>query len=151
MGFNTPDINADERRALHETWILSKAFQDLMRGVRASLEEAYFATELLAAGQITTATSTTLEDLLRPYRDKAAGMKFPPLLSAVNARLEKPLEFSEAYRSMQAAKISLGRWSAGDLSAGSAARPARSISRRTGMIQRRKAFHFSEAGRRQAN
>jgi hypothetical protein len=35
-----PDLSAAERRAIHENWILAKAFQELMRGVRASLEEA---------------------------------------------------------------------------------------------------------------
>src|SRR2546423_2087020 len=31
-------------------------------------------------------------------------MKFPPLLAAVNSRLERQLEFSDAYRSMQLAR-----------------------------------------------
>jgi hypothetical protein len=97
-------MSAEERRALHETWVLLKAFQDLTRGVRASLEGAYFVSEMVAAGHIRVKTETTLEDLLRPFQKKANEMNFPDLLAAVNERLEKPLAFSEAYLSMQAAR-----------------------------------------------
>jgi hypothetical protein len=99
-----PDFSAEQRRAIHETWILSKAFQDLMRGVRASLDEAYFFIQLLDMGHLTARTSATVEEILRPYRQKAVAMKFPVLLAAVNARLDKPLEFAAAYQSMQDAR-----------------------------------------------
>lgn len=96
-----PDFNAEERRAAHETWILARAFQDLMRGVRASLDEAYFFIQLLDTGRIRARTSSTLEEVLYPYRQAAARMNFPEVLSKVNARLDKPLEFAEAFQSMQ--------------------------------------------------
>ena len=32
--FKSPDIGAYERRAMHERWILAKAFQELLRAVR---------------------------------------------------------------------------------------------------------------------
>lgn len=99
-----PDISAEERRAIHETWILSKAFQDLMRGVRASLDDAYFFIQLLDMGQMRAPTSGTLDEILRPYRQKAVEMKFPVLLAEVNARLDRPLEFAAAYQSMQDAR-----------------------------------------------
>lgn len=98
------DLDAEKREKLHKNWILSKAFQDLMRGLRASLEEAFFFVELLAAGQLRAPSDGTLNEILRPYRDRAAGMRFPALLEAVNKRLIKPLEFVEAYKSMQSAR-----------------------------------------------
>jgi hypothetical protein len=99
-----PELSADERRALHETWILSKAFQDLMRGVRASLEEAFFFIELLAIGRMTAASASTIEDILAPFRADAAKRSFPSLLAHVNAGLERPLDFIDAYQSMQDAR-----------------------------------------------
>ncbi|NOJ47828.1 hypothetical protein [Bradyrhizobium archetypum] len=98
------DLSTADRRALHENWILARAFQELVRGVRASLEEAYFFIELLAAGTMTAPSSGTLEEILAPFRKKAADLRFPPLLAHVNSRLDRPLEFSDAYRSMQAAR-----------------------------------------------
>jgi hypothetical protein len=38
---NAPEITAVQRRAMHETWILARAFHELLRAVRHSLEEAY--------------------------------------------------------------------------------------------------------------
>src|SRR5260370_30689973 len=39
--FRAPDFDADERRAMHERWILAKAFQELLRAVRHAVEEAH--------------------------------------------------------------------------------------------------------------
>lgn len=121
FGFVGNNLTAEQRRSLHENWILSKAFQDLMRGVRLSLEEAYFSCELLSAGTIAARSNSTLEEVLQPFRKRANDLNFPELLKAVNLRLEKPLEFSEAYQSMQAARNCLehrnGRVGTSDLNA----------------------------------
>jgi hypothetical protein len=104
FGFSGPELSATDRRSLHESWILAKVFQELIRGVRASLEEAFFFTELIAVGTITARSSSTLDEILAPFRKKAADLNFPSLLAAVNTRLERPLEFTDAYQSMQAAR-----------------------------------------------
>jgi hypothetical protein len=88
LDFGGSELSASERRAVHENWILSKAFQELMRGVRASLEEAFFFTELIAAGTIRAQSSGTLEDIFAPFRKRAADLKFPPLLAQVNQRAD---------------------------------------------------------------
>jgi hypothetical protein len=93
-----------ERRALHENWILAKAFQDLMRGVRSALEEAFLFIELFSVGNLRVKSNSTLDDVLAPFRKSAAKRKFPPLLAHVNSKLEKPLEFVDAYQSMQNAR-----------------------------------------------
>lgn len=104
VGFSGHNFTAEERRNVHQNWILAKAFQDLMRGVRSSLEEAYFVFELIAAGTVRAKSSATLEQTLQPFRNSAARLNFPKLLEAVNTHLQQPLEFSEAYQSMQAAR-----------------------------------------------
>ena len=99
-----PELSTEERRGAHERWVLIKAFQDLMRGVRGSLEEAYFFIALLREGRIRAPTSATLEDILAPYRAKAQAMNFPNLMEHVNRGLEKPVPFAEAYGSLQSAR-----------------------------------------------
>jgi hypothetical protein len=101
--FKSPEISAEERRAMYENWIYLKAFQDLMRGVRASLEEAYVFLELISKPH-RAASNTTLEDLLAPLRRKATDLNFPALLDQVNSKLKPPLDFVEAYNSLQRAR-----------------------------------------------
>jgi hypothetical protein len=49
-------------------------------------------------------TSGSVDDILRPFRERAVKMKFPDLLEEVNKGIEKPLEFATAYQSMQDAR-----------------------------------------------
>jgi len=99
-----PALSEAERRALYENWILAKAFQDLMRGVRASLEEAFLFVKLFSIGQMKATSNSTLDDIMAPFRNDAARRNFPPLLAHVNSKLERPLEFVDAYQSMQDAR-----------------------------------------------
>jgi hypothetical protein len=99
----SPEITADERRALHESWILAKAFQELLRAVRHSLEEAYLFVVLLS-GKHQCKSSTTIDEFLQPFRRKAASLRFPELLKAVNSKLDPKIEFSAAYVSLQLAR-----------------------------------------------
>src|SRR5437764_47230 len=41
MRFSGPEISEAERKTQHSNWVLSKGFQELSRGIRAMLEEAY--------------------------------------------------------------------------------------------------------------
>jgi hypothetical protein len=67
--FKSPDIPAIERRAMYESWLFSKAFQDLMRGLRGSLEQAYFFLELLGRPNKVRSNST-LEEFFAPYKKR---------------------------------------------------------------------------------
>jgi hypothetical protein len=98
-----PDLTAADRRALYESWILAKAFQDLMRGVRASLEQSYLFIELLF-GPRSVKSDSTLDDFVAPFLEKAAKKNFPDLLGYVNSKLQKQLDFASAYQSMQNAR-----------------------------------------------
>jgi hypothetical protein len=69
--FSGPELSATDRRSLHENWILAKVFQELVRGVRASLEEAFFFTELISVGTMTAQSSSTLDEILAPFRKKS--------------------------------------------------------------------------------
>jgi hypothetical protein len=101
--FKTPEISAADRKAMYENWIFLKAFQDLMRGVRASLEQAYLFLELLSKPQ-QVRSDTTLEEFLAPLRRKAAMLRFGDLLDQVNSKVDPPLNFVAAYHSLQRAR-----------------------------------------------
>jgi len=101
--FQTPAISAADRRAMQECWILAKAFQELLRAVRHSLEEAYVFVALLT-GKHKIKSSATLSECQKPFKSKAAGLRFPDLLDAVNDKLDPKIDFSAAYVSLQAAR-----------------------------------------------
>ncbi|HET7847764.1 MAG TPA: hypothetical protein VFL51_01760 [Pseudolabrys sp.] len=97
------EMTAAERRALHENWILSKAFQDLLRAVRHALEDAFvFGALLTKTHQVK--SNATLAEFIAPFQAKASAMKFPELLDAVNCKLTSKIEFSQAYMSLQTAR-----------------------------------------------
>jgi hypothetical protein len=101
--FRAPEIAAAERRAMHESWILAKAFQELLRAVRHSLEEAYLFVSLLT-GKYKIKSSATFAEFLSPFRSKAASLRFPALLDEVNSKLDPKIDFSAAYVSLQSAR-----------------------------------------------
>lgn len=101
--FQSKEISADARREAYEEWILSKAFQDLMRGLKGSAELGYFFLELLSS-PIKAKTETTVDELLAPFRKKANGLNFPQLLEEINRHLPRPLHFSDSYISLQKAR-----------------------------------------------
>lgn len=88
---------------MHESWILAKAFQDLLRAVRRALEEAHILTALLVK-EHKVRSSATLSEFLSPLQSKAARLKFPDLLAAVNEKLDPKLDFADSYRSLQSAR-----------------------------------------------
>ena len=98
-----PQMTADDRRSLHESWILAKAFQDMLRAVRHSLEEAYLFVMLLTKTHRIKSEST-LGEFIEPFKRKASALSFPKLFEAVNEKLDPRIEFSAAYVSMQTAR-----------------------------------------------
>lgn len=96
-----PELSAEERRSEFKNWVLAKGFQDLTRGVREGLEEAYF---YLGVVQKLTYSKTTLkeiEQLFSKLRHKAAAKNFPELLADVNDGLSKPVAFDTEFQSLQ--------------------------------------------------
>lgn len=101
--FGGPQLTTDQRRAMHESWVLAKGFQELLRAVRHALEEAYVLVSLLSK-EHKVKSDETLAGFLKPFRSKAAGLSFPELLTTVNELLDPKLEFSDSYKSLQVAR-----------------------------------------------
>jgi hypothetical protein len=66
--FTTPAISADQRRSNFETWLFAKAFSDLLRGVRASLKQAYLAIHLISGLRVL--SNATLQAVLAPIEER---------------------------------------------------------------------------------
>lgn len=95
-----PDMTVDEKRAMFGNWLLSKAFQDLARGVRETLEEAIFYLEMIQMKS----GMTTLEKIeadMAVIRAGAQKPSFPALLDRVNAQLREPMAFDAEFLSLQ--------------------------------------------------
>ena len=93
-----PEVTLDQRRAMHESWILAKAFQELLRSVRHALEEAHVLVALLTK-EHKIRSNDTLANFLKPFQSKAAALRFPDLLKAVNELLEPKLDFADSHAS----------------------------------------------------
>jgi hypothetical protein len=101
--FGGASLNAEQRRTVHENWILAKAFQELLRSVRQGLEFAHVITELINTKH-TAASDRTVAEFLKPFEVKAQDRRFSDLLSDVNKRLATTLDFADSYTSLQAAR-----------------------------------------------
>lgn len=102
VGLGEFHATQDERRAIYSQWLVAKGFQDILRGMRESLEEAYFVCELLALS--CKPLPMAFPEIIDRTRLKASKAKLPQLLKLVNERLVEPLEFSEALTSLQSAR-----------------------------------------------
>lgn len=100
--FSTPEIPADARRETYESWILARGMQDLMRGLRKSLEQAHVFLNLLDNNKVK--SSSTLDQYLAPFKLKATTLNFVDLLKDINSRLPDTLQFLDAYLSVQQAR-----------------------------------------------
>lgn len=92
--------SAEARRLLYENWILVRAFSELARGIRATLEEAFFFIRVAAIpnGPI---KAHALDGLLADIRTNAGRASFPKLMEAVTAGLTEPLTFAAEFQSLQ--------------------------------------------------
>src|SRR4051812_25739946 len=77
----------DERRIGYANWLLSRGFQDLARGIRLTLEEAYFynsVIELVETDGRIRMSGGTFQRHLDSSRERASRLNFPELMAAVN-------------------------------------------------------------------
>jgi hypothetical protein len=69
--YQTPRLIGSSEDDVHENWTLAKAFQDLLRGVRESLEQAYLVTEI-AWKHHRVKSDSTLYEFITPFNERAA-------------------------------------------------------------------------------
>jgi hypothetical protein len=94
------EMSAERRKAAYTHWLLSKGFQDLARGMRQTLEEAYFYNGMVArAGGLR--TRGELQAVEQELRKVAGNMQFPQLLDEVSKALTSPLHYERELLSLQ--------------------------------------------------
>jgi hypothetical protein len=103
MRFNlsfSDEISAEERKTAYTHWLLAKGFQDLARGTKLMLEEAYLYNGMVArAGGLRTLAE--LQAAEQELRAAATNKKFPQLLDEVKKRLTSPLHYERELLSLQ--------------------------------------------------
>jgi hypothetical protein len=101
--FRAADVPIEERREACSAWLVAKGFQDLAKGVRESLEEAFVYCAIVA-GPPPVPSLDGFHAWLEEQKRTAARPNFPDLLAAVNARLREPLSFEAEFLSIQRAR-----------------------------------------------
>jgi hypothetical protein len=94
------------RQTGYKNWILSKGFHDLAKGIRLSLEEAYFYVGAVALftggnGVKKQLTMSEVERAFEDIRKKVGVAKCPQLMKRVNEGLTAPLHFENEFLSLQ--------------------------------------------------
>jgi hypothetical protein len=95
------DMSPDERRALYTNWLLSNGFQELARGIRATLDEALLYTEIFHLIESGKRTWGEFPEKVQEIRRRGTRAMFPDLMAAVNKGLSAPLHFEKEFLSLQ--------------------------------------------------
>ncbi|MCA6111558.1 hypothetical protein [Bradyrhizobium cenepequi] len=98
--FTSPDMTADERYSLYESWLLSKGFQELARGVHETLEQALIFSEMLKYQPAQT-TWGDFQKHVQQLEHRAGRLPFPALLAEVNGRNSAKVSFREISRTLK--------------------------------------------------
>jgi hypothetical protein len=101
--FRTAAENPEQRRVLYRNWILQKGFQELARGVRTTLEEAFVYLQFVKMPEGSTTWGKFTEAAAK-MRKQSRGFKFPVLLKHVNEGLREPISFADEFHSIQRAR-----------------------------------------------
>src|SRR5690606_31207071 len=91
------------KKAQYSAWLLAKGFQELAKGLRATLEEAYVFVNLPKLIQ----RPVTLGDLqagIAEIQRKANKLNFPDLTAAVQDDLHGPMNFVDEFTSLNRAR-----------------------------------------------
>jgi hypothetical protein len=98
--FSSLDLTLEQRRDVYSNWLLCKAFQELARGVRESLEAAHFYLKMLQTPEGPT-TIAKLRSHISKIRERSQNAKFGQLLGQVNLGLREPLAFENEFLGLQ--------------------------------------------------
>jgi hypothetical protein len=93
-------LDAAERRAAYENWLLAKACQEMARALNEALQAAYFYLEMIGKPHEIT-TWGAVQEKMAEVKARANRMFFPELLKSVSEKLKTPLQFAEQYQSLQ--------------------------------------------------
>lgn len=104
--FNSDNRTDDRRKADYSAWILARGFQELIRGVRQALEEAFLYLEGVKRARDKTMPEEwgEFQRVFRSASIRAKKANFPGLLNAVKDGLTESLTFEKHFKSLQRAR-----------------------------------------------
>lgn len=100
MEISSPDLAPEKRRTECLNWLFTKGFQELARGIRQSLEEAFLYVRLIETPAGLTTLAKIQQEILG-HRNQANRMSFPDLIATVGEGLREPLAFNAEFLSLQ--------------------------------------------------
>lgn len=93
-----PLLKPDERRDMYQTWLISKGFHDILKGLRTSFEEAFLYIALFQKKRI---IGREVDGFVRSIKKKAGSLSFVALVDEVAEHLTSPLAYLVELRSLQ--------------------------------------------------
>jgi hypothetical protein len=99
LGFSG-EMTPEQRKTTYTNWLLSKGFQELARGVREMLEEAFFYNSMIQSAD-GLKTWGEFQKQMQEVRNRAGRASFPDLMRWVNGGLTSPLHFEREFLSLQ--------------------------------------------------
>lgn len=98
------DLDAEIKGRMYKNFLFSRALQEIARGVRRSMEEAYGYARLVVRSRTlrTWGDFQNFQEFQEAVRVEAAQANFPDLMAGVNAVLREPLRFEGEYSSLNA-------------------------------------------------
>lgn len=93
LSFPDPFSSREERLLAYQSWLLAKGFQDLVRGVRETLEEAAFYCDMVDYLPVRVSPKEFDRYVAKVKRNNGY-LNNPKLLQKIQARLVSPLSFS---------------------------------------------------------
>jgi hypothetical protein len=103
LAFTTPGEDEGQRRLRHANWLLNRGFQDISKGLKESLEEAYFYCAIVETAS-EQRSPQQLVAWISDLKKRSNRLNFPDLLARVKASLGTPLLFDEELLSVQAVR-----------------------------------------------
>lgn len=101
FSFTAPkEEDLEQRKAALTRWLLTKGFQELVRGMHQTLEEAHLYLSVLRMSDGPSTLEKFKTDIAQ-IRKKAGNAKFPELMRLVNTALPTPLAFEAEFLSLQ--------------------------------------------------
>jgi hypothetical protein len=102
--FTLTNLDDEQRREVFSNWILTRGFTELLRGIRAALEEAHLYLSVSEWPRTQLTTEAKMQGELAAIRKRANTWNFHELFGEVNRRLTAPVDFEDMATSLQRAR-----------------------------------------------
>lgn len=104
FGKNDEDITVKKEN--YKSWLVKKGFEDLVKGIEASLREAYLYVSIFSKSSVLK-TVQEFNQVLSEIRKEALKMHVPDMIEKIEPHLKKPLSYKNQILSINKARTCL--------------------------------------------